>query len=208
LRESNTLRPEVVGSELLATLSNAALKLDPLTEPRLTELEGHSVRFEITLPGRPEPLPLTLSVKKACLQFAIEAESRVNAVVRGSAAELFVWLQGGQSHSLSFDGDEQLLARLAGLLSGFQPDLARPLNRILGEEATANLLGLAETALAATRSALQAAGSAAADQTRARFTDQPSMNQAMTQAEELTLKVDRLLARVSLLEESGTRGVS
>jgi ubiquinone biosynthesis protein UbiJ len=204
---------EAVAAEMLATLANAGLKLDPLSEPRLAALEGRSVRFEVTLPGRETAAVLTARIAKASLQFCVDAEPEpgqlrpeVDAIVRGSITELLAWFQGAGSRGLSFEGDEQLLASLGGLLSDYQPDLALPLSRILGAETASNLLGFAETALAATRSALQAAGNAAADGARARFTDTSELNQAITTVEDLNLKVDRLLARVALLETNNSNG--
>ena len=57
--------PAQIGAEMLATLSNAILKLDPLSEPKLRELEGRSVRLDVELPGRSEPMSWLMSFAKA-----------------------------------------------------------------------------------------------------------------------------------------------
>ena len=77
--------PAQLGAEMLATLSNAILKLDPLSEPKLRELEGRSVRLDVVLPGRSEPLRWLMTFNKASVQLAPCAETAAHAIVAGEA---------------------------------------------------------------------------------------------------------------------------
>lgn len=192
--------PTSFGAEMLATLSNAALKLDPLTEPRLRALEGRTVRLDIHMPGSSTPVRWLLSIDKASLQIDTCDECQAHAIVRGGLGPLLNWLSSGDQRGLEFSGDELLLEQFAGLLTGYQPDLAQPLGRIIGEEAATSLFGFAEAATAAAQSALQAAQGAAEQTAKQHYTGERQFGEAIETLENLSLKVDRLQARTILLE--------
>ena len=194
--------PTSLGAEMLATLSNAALKLDPLSEPRLRALEGRTVRLDIQMPGNSTPVHWLLGIDKASLQIDTCDECQAHAIVRGGLGALLSWLSGGDARGLEFSGDELLLEQLAGLLSGYQPDLAQPLGRIIGEETATRLFSFAEAAGAAARSALQAAQGAAQQTAKQHYTGEHQLGEATETLENLSLKVDRLQARTRLLEDA------
>lgn len=194
--------PTEFGAEILATLSNAALKLDPLTEPRLRALEGRTVRLDIQMPGSSAPTRWMLSSDRASLQVNACDERPAHAIVRGSLGDLINWLSRGDRHGMQFSGDELLLEQLAGLLSGYQPDLGQPLGRIVGEETATRLLSFVEAAGAAARSVLQAAQGAAEQTAQQNYTGEHQLDAAIETLENLALKVDRLQARTTLLENS------
>lgn len=189
-------------AELLATLSNATLKLDPLTEPRLRQIEGQSVRFEVSTPGAAEPLCLLMTINKASLQFTADDGRAVHAIVQGGPSSLLAWLSGRRPDNVQFGGDELLLERLSDILAKFEPDLADPLGRLIGTEAATELVGFAEAAFAAGRSALQAASNAAAQSAREQYAEEREFDDAVELLEALQLKVDRLNARATRLESS------
>ncbi len=197
---------DTVAAELLATLSNAALKLDPLTEPRLREMEGRTARFDLRAPGGNTPARIRLEVCKASLNFSLGSNEPADAVVRGTFPELLAFFQGRPAEGLTYDGDEQLLHTLAGLLEQYQPDFAEPLTGVLGSEAAQSVVGFAEAALAATRSALEAIGKAAGDSARAHYTADREFEQARNTLDAVTLRVDRLRARVDLLSGAAAQG--
>lgn len=192
--------PPALSAEILATLSNAVLKLDPLTEPRLQALEGRTVRLDIQMPGSSTPVRWLLSIDKASLQIDTCDECQAHAIVRGGLGPLISWLSRGDGRGLEFSGDELLLEQLAGLLTGYQPDLAQPLGRIIGEETATRLFSFAEAAGAAARSALQAAQGAAEATAKQHYTGERQLGDAIESLESLSLKVDRLQARTKLLE--------
>ena len=195
-----------VAAELLATLSNAALKLDPLTELRLREIEGRTARFEVSTPASSTPVCIRLEVRKACLNFSLSNDEPADAVVRSTPGELLAFFQGRPAGGLTYDGDEQLLNALAGMLEHYQPDLAEPLSALLGEQTAQAVVGFAEAALAATRSALEALGNAAGDSARSHYTADAEFEQARARLEAITLRVDRLRARIDQLPGARAQG--
>jgi len=189
-----------LAAELLGTLGNAGLKLDPLSEPRLKELEGNTVRFEIRVPGAERPIRVRLAVARSSLDFSLDDESPANAVIRGTLPDMLAWLTGRAAPGLSFTGDDALLTRLGAVFEQFQPDLAQPLDRLIGPDRSAAVLGFAEAALATARSALQAVADAAGTTARERFADSSEFDSVVESLEALQLKADRLGARVARLE--------
>lgn len=194
-------RLDSLAAELLGTLGNAGLKLDPLSEARLGELEGRSVRFDVHVPGRADPLHLLLVIERASLNFDLGDETPANAIVRGSPADLVAWLSGRPASGLAFSGDEALLTRLGTVFEQYQPDLETPLGRLIGAEGSAAVLGFAEAALAAARSALEAVGDSAGESARQHYAGNAELEAALEAAESLQLKLDRLGARTARLEE-------
>ena len=192
--------PAQLGAEVLATLSNAILKLDPLSQPRLQELEGNLVRLDVTLPGRAEPERLLLEFEKASVRLQPCDERAAHAIVTGNIPDLLQWFIAGTSSDLRFDGDTLLLEKLSGLMKGYQPDFAPPLSRMIGDDAATALVGMVEAAGAAARSMLQTISGAAEDTARQHYTSPDELSQATRTLEELVLKVDRLNARTQRLE--------
>lgn len=192
--------PAQLGAELLATLSNAILKLDPLSQPRLQELEGNLVRLDVTLPGRTEPDRLLLEFEKASVRLQPCDDCAAHAIVAGSIPDLLQWLMGGASGGLRFDGDTLLLEKLSGLMNGYQPDFAPPLARVIGDNAATALVGVVEAAGAAARSLLQTINGAAEETARQHYASPDELSRATETLEELALKVDRLNARTQRLE--------
>ena len=200
---------EALAAELLATLSNAALKLDPLTEPRLKDLEGRSARIEVLTPGSTRPVSLRLEIRRASLQFSLADQSPVDALVKGRPPELLAYFQGRATPGgagVVQEGDETLLAALAGVLRSYEPDLAEPLRGVLGAEAANALVGLAEAALATTRSALEALSSAAEAGAQRRYTSEGDFEASRRRLEDLGLELDRLRARTDAVAAARTAG--
>ncbi len=195
--------PAQIGAEMLATLSNAILKLDPLSEPKLRELEGRSVRLDVELPGRSEPMSWLMSFAKASVQLAPCDQPSAHAIVSGEVADLLQWLAGGRSGGLRFDGDTRLLETLSGLMSSYQPDLAPPLGKMIGSEAASALVGFVEAAGAAARSALQTISGAAEETAHRHYATPDDLTSATRKLEDMALKVDRLSARTNRLEVLG-----
>ncbi len=188
-------------AELVSTVGNAGLKLDPLSEARLAELEGRVVLLEVLGPTGGAPLTATLSVRRASLQISAGGAGPADAIVRGTPADLLGWLSGARgTGQLQIEGDEQLLSALTGLLEKFEPDLAEPLTRLIGAQAADSVLGAAEAAFALLRSATQAVSEATRDQARASFTDTSGLEQAVSSVEALELRLDRLAARLERVE--------
>jgi ubiquinone biosynthesis protein UbiJ len=142
-----------------------------------------------------------MSFNKASVQLEPCAETAAHAVVAGDVTELLQWLAGGRTGGLRFDGDTRLLDSLSGLMQGYQPDLAPPLGRVIGDDVASALVGFVEAAGAAARSALQTLGGAAEEAARERYASSDQLTDAIQLLEDLALKVDRLNARTDRLED-------
>ncbi len=205
---------EVVLVDLLSTLSNASLALDPLATARLSALEGTRVQFEIKLPTPVDDKNLLLRIVDSRLEFTPGpdeptdeagphgANGQPHAIVRGSIPSVLAWLTGSGtvSDTLTFEGDEAILAELAGILRSYEPDLAEPLASLLGDEAAESLIGAAEMALATFRSMLESASSAARHSAGRSFVSTPKLDTLLTGLDALQLRTDRLAAKVRAAE--------
>ena len=232
---------ELVLVDLLSTLSNASLALDPLATARLKALEGTRVQFEFAQPaagkapaaerepaaGRApaatkEPAAtqkpvaennLTLHIADGRLEFTPGGDEptgedrQPHAIVRGSIPSVLAWLGGSDavSDTLTFEGDEAILAELAGILRSYEPDLAEPLTNLLGGQAAENLIGAAEMAFTAFRSVLESASSAARDSAGRSFVSTPKLDTLLTGLDALQLRTDRLAAKVRAAERASER---
>lgn len=218
---------ESVVADLLGTLSNAGLQLDPLSQARLRALEGHRVWFDISLPTALAAQNLTLTIAVGNpdpdftgpgaggpdlagsrpadrrLEFTAGCHGQPNAIVRGSMPALFAWLTGSDDagSTLTFEGDEAVLAELTGILTNFEPDLAEPLTTFLGADAADNLIGVAETAFASLRSVLQGLGNAVQDTAGRSYVNSPNLSTLLNGLDDLQLRIDRLAAKVQAAEK-------
>ncbi len=226
---------ESVVADLLGTLSNAGLQLDPLSQARLRALEGHRVWFDISLPtaltaqnltltiavgnpdpglvGNPDPGPAgpgaggpDLAGSRPAdrrLEFTAGCHGQPNAIVRGAMPALFAWLTGSDDagSTLTFEGDEAVLAELTGILTNFEPDLAEPLTTFLGADAADNLISVAETAFASLRSVLQGLGNAVQDTAGRSYVNSPNLSTLLNGLDDLQLRIDRLAAKVHAADQ-------
>jgi len=204
--------------DLLTTLSNASLDLDPLAKARLSALEGTRVQFEIKLPTPVDDKNLLLRIADSRLEFSPGpdeptgeaaphgANGQPHAIVRGSIPSVLAWLTGSGtgSDTLTFEGDEAVLAELSGILTNYQPDLAEPLSRLLGGDAAESLISAAEMALATFRSMLESASSAAQHSAGRSFVSTPKLDTLLTGLDALQLRTDRLAAKVRAAEAART----
>ncbi|MFV2090618.1 MAG: SCP2 sterol-binding domain-containing protein [Pseudomonadales bacterium] len=188
-------------SQVLTSVSNLTLKLDPLSRARLRVLEGISVRFDILTPPRVEPRPLTIRVSNEQLLVVARDADKPNAIVTGQVPDILALLADPASSSrVTIEGDEQVLADLSELLKHFEPDLAGPMGEILGSQAADNLVGMAEAAIAALRSTAESLGTLARDGARSHYLGNTDLADMLELMEDLQLRVDRLGARVRDLE--------
>jgi ubiquinone biosynthesis protein UbiJ len=116
---------------------------------------------------------------------------------------LFAWLTGSDNagSTLTFEGDEAVLAELTGILTNFEPDLAEPLTTFLGADVADNLVGVAETAFASLRSVLQGLGNAAQDTAGRSYVNSPNLSTLLNGLDDLQLRIDRLTAKVHAAEQ-------
>ncbi len=198
--------PEAVLVDLLADLVNRSLDLDPASRARLGALEGTRVQLTVEL-GPLGNRDLALAVTSGRLRaFARPAEAP-HVILRGNPAAIGAWLLGADPNGvggLTIDGDSTALAQLSEVLKGFRPDLAGPLERLLGAEGARTLLGSAELAFAGLRSALEGAGRSVREGAADAFVDRRQAARFLDDLDDLRLRVDRLAARVAAEEQRRT----
>jgi ubiquinone biosynthesis accessory factor UbiJ len=201
---------QAVLADGLAALANASLDLDPASRARLAALEGYRVQVVAAAPPPLGDQHFGLSVTAGKLRVHARAVERPNVIVRGAPLDLVAWLLAGEGASgsrLVIDGDGTVLQELTAVLRAFRPDLGAPLERLLGPDIAGRALGGVELALAALRSAFEAAGSTVHRRAVGTFVDRAQMERYLDDLDALRLRVDRLAARVQFEEQRrGSRG--
>jgi ubiquinone biosynthesis accessory factor UbiJ len=197
-------------ADVLGDLASAALDLDPLAAARLRALDGTRIRFHARVPAPAPregaggtPLELTAWITEGRLRIVMDDHRQADAIVSGTLSDLTAWaLTRGRARAadIRIDGDEQRVHELERILREFAPDLERPAAHLMGATAAAHVVGFAELALAAFASAAQVAGSGLRDGIGAWFTDRRAVAAFLDDLDALHLRVDRLDARVEMLE--------
>jgi ubiquinone biosynthesis protein UbiJ len=177
------------------------LDLDPLSAARLADLEGIRLRFDIMPPLGGDPRPLTLEVSDARLRWRAGPGRTPNVIIAGRLPAIARLLADPDATTdVTISGDETVLARVRDLTRHFEPDLGGPLGRVVGSELADELLGLAEAGIAFIRSAAETVSSASTATAREHYLDSSEFGALLDRLDALTLRADRLEARVSLLE--------
>lgn len=193
---------ESLFTEFINTLTNASLKLDPLSESRLRALDGRSVRLVTELPTPVDDKTFTLLATDGRIEVLPYAVPEPNAIARGSIPDLLSWFVRGVTGTgrISFEGDETVLQEFTGIFRSFSPDLAEPVSGLLGNDVAANLLNVIEGAMATLRSAVDGAGSALQRGTSERYVTRASLNALLDVLDDTQSRVDRLAQRVRAAE--------
>lgn len=202
--------PEAVLARMLSGIGNQTLKLDPGSRPRLAELAGTCVRFDVIPPslpsaGTPEPRSITLKVRPDGLDLEAGSTAQAHVVVTGTLPDIigsFLAARTDPSHtgSLRIDGDEAQLQALADLFRALEPDVAEPLAGLVGREMADGLVGFAEAGIALLKSAAESVSSGVRQEATRVWVDNPAFQTLMDRFDDLRLRVDRLDARVRLRE--------
>ncbi|MCZ6710805.1 MAG: hypothetical protein O7B25_10615 [Gammaproteobacteria bacterium] len=189
---------ESVLAEFANTLTNASLKLDLFSESRLRALDGRCVHLVTKLPAPVDDKTFTLLVTDGRVEILPYAASKPNAIVRGSIPDLLTWLARGPAGSsgISVEGDESVLGELSGIFHAFTPDLSGPFSRLLGTEVAAEVLNVAEGAMAMLRSAMQGVGSTLQRSTAEHYVTRASLSAFLDVLQDTQARLDRLAQRV------------
>jgi ubiquinone biosynthesis accessory factor UbiJ len=191
-------------ADALAELANRSLALDPASRARLSALEGRQIQLTTELPPPLGRQDQTLTVEGGRLRLLSRPADRPNVIVRGSPVDLAGWLlrnENAPESRLEIEGDSTVLAELRAVLVAFRPDLGAPLRRVFGDEFAQTALGTAELALASLRSALEGAGQTVRDGAARAFVDRVQTDAFLDELDDLSLRVDRLSARVQAQEQ-------
>lgn len=185
----------------LTSVGNVTLKLDPSSQVRLAPLEGRSLRLNIVGPTGPPSRTLTLCVHGGELEWVSGEVDKPNAILTGTLPDLAaVLLDPDSGPGVGIEGDETLLREFGALLTAFEPDLAGPIGDVLGQRAADDLIGFAEAGIALLKSAAETLGNSARESAREGWVGDEDFGQALERMEGLQLRVDRLAARIDLLD--------
>jgi ubiquinone biosynthesis protein UbiJ len=190
---------------ILSSAGNAVLNLDPASAPRLAELEGKTMALRALLPGgREQTFVVTVGAGQLAWVAGADAESqRPNVMVTGRVPDIAALLRNpDHAEGVVIDGDEQVLAAFAAVLTRFHPDLAGPIGNVIGPEAADGLIGLAEAGIAFMKSAADTLEHMARDGAGSAFVAETDFDRLLDRMEGLTLRIDRLNARLALLENA------
>jgi ubiquinone biosynthesis accessory factor UbiJ len=205
------VRAADAGSALAAVLGDAvtglidrSLDLDPATRARLTSLDGQRIRIDPKLPL--EAPTFDIEIRGGHLHRAAHRDAAPQAIVSGSPVAIAAWLAGVESAAagVRIDGDSAVVAEFGALLRGFRPDPGLPLERLLGRELTRDLLGTAELALGALRSAVAGGADAVRHGAGSALAERRQLDGFLDRLDDLRLRVDRLAARVADQESRRT----
>ena len=188
-----------VFAELATRASAQAAESDPRLRARLQALDGQCLELQCTAP----PSTWHVIVKDGTLVTQPGAAPAPQVIVRGHAMAMAAWIAPGSPApgQLEISGDNTLATELVEILRDFQPDLVEPMSRILGPDAAATLLGTAELGLKSMQSLLSGVGQSMSDTAAANFVRSPQLDNLLTGIDRLRLRVDRLAAKVTELEQ-------
>ena len=181
---------------LAEKVANATLRLDAASEGRLAALEGLGVQVESTAPRQ----TWSVRVRDARIELLAGFLDSPDVLVRGRPQDLLAWFaapDGRAAERVEIDGDAQALAELAAVFKEMTPGgLVSP---IRGQD----LLGAAELAAAALRSAAEGAGNAWREAQPGQYVNRAGLDGFLDGLDSLRLAVGRLSARVDALESAG-----
>ena len=192
----STLEDAIGG--VMTNLAGAGLSLDPAMQQRLSALEGRVVELVSETPD----LVFYLSVMEGELRLSGTVDGAPNVSVRGPGIDIARWLTNPErTEGVEINGDQAVLLEISDALSAFEPELTAPLTNLLGSDATQTMLGTAEMAVAALRSAAEGVGSALEQTAASRFVTKEDTSQLLDTLDDLRLRIDRLAARVKAQED-------
>ena len=191
----------IIDEALAAFASNiarAGLSMDQGTREHLRALEGRLIRIVSEQPT----LSFYLLVEDGRLTCLSTSDKTPHVMVSGSGLALARWLSAPhRTEGIRIEGDEGVLLEVSSALSNFSPDLLSPLTRVLGPDTTQTLLGGAELAVSAFRSAAEGVGLALEQTAANRFITRADTNALLDSLDELRLRIDRLASRIKEEEQ-------
>jgi len=181
-----------------SNLARASLGMDPAMRGRLKQIDGRSIRIDCTMPA----LTLYLVVHDGEISVRRAIEGKPQVAVSGSGLQLANWLAAPHRiDGISIEGDETVLLEVTAALRAFDPDLLTPFTAVFGLQGAQTLLGGAELAVSALKSAAEGVGHAIEQTAASRFVTRADTNALLDALDELRLRIDRLAARISEQEE-------
>ncbi len=189
---------EATLAHLATNLAWAGLRLDPAMQTRLQAIDGRIIAVSSTMP----PLQFCLIVAGGTLEIKSEIAAKPNVTVTGTGLELANWLAAPHRiDNITIEGDETVLLEVTAALREFDPDLLTPFTDLFGTNTAQTLLGGAELAVSAIRSAAEGVGQAIEQTAAAQFVTREDTGALLDVLDDLRLRIDRLAARIKAAEE-------
>ena len=181
--------------DFATTISNRALDADPEIRERLSELDGNTIEFCITMP----PTRWHLSIVDGRLVVAPPGAAAPQVIVRGDGLAILNWLINRTG--VTIEGDTAVLAKLEALLSSYDPELDQGLAQVLGADGAHRLLSGVELGLSGMKTAFEGLGHALKGQSGEHFVQQGQFDDLLSGIDELRLRVDRLSANIKAADQ-------
>ena len=179
-------------------LAETGLSLDPDIQKRLEPLEGRILQLESVAPE----LTFYITVLDGQLEVSGRSAAPAHVLVTGRGPEIIAWLANpGRTGSVSVEGDAAVLMGFASVIENFDPELTQPLSNLLASDAGQAVLGTAELAVSALRSAAEGVGAALEQTAASRFVSKEDTTALLDVLDDLRLRIDRLAARVQEQED-------
>lgn len=195
--QRGTLLEDLLAS-ISSNLAQAGLNLDPEMRGRLQQIDGRCIAVNCSMP----PLALFLNIGNGTLMVRSSFSGKPHVAVTGTGFELASWLAAPHRiDGIQIEGDETVLLEVTAALRTFDPDLVAPFTRLFGPGVTQNMLGGAELAVSAIRSAAEGVGHAIEKTAAAQFVTREDTGALLDVLDDLRLRIDRLAARIRAKEE-------
>ena len=179
-------------------LAETGLSLDPDIQQHLEPLEGRILQLESVAPE----LTFYITVLDGQLEVSGRSAAPAHVLVTGRGPEIIAWLANpGRTGSVSVEGDAAVLMGFASVIENFDPELTQPLSNLLASDAGQAVLGTAELAVSALRSAAEGVGAALEQTAASRFVSKEDTTALLDVLDDLRLRIDRLAARVQEQED-------
>ena len=179
-------------------LAETGLSLDPDIQKHLEPLEGRILQLESVAPE----LTFYITVADGQLEVSGRSAAPAHVLVTGRGPEVIAWLANpGRTGSVSVEGDASVLMGFASVIENFDPELTQPLSNLLASDAGQAVLGTAELAVSALRSAAEGVGAALEQTAASRFVSKEDTTALLDVLDDLRLRIDRLAARVQEQED-------
>ena len=183
-------------AEWASLISRRAIDADPELRQRLESLEARSIELNLTSP----PTCWHLVFESGALAFKPGAAPNPNVIVSGAAFDLANWLFRQDTSGVRIEGDDTTLLETVAALRSYNPEIQDALTQVFGTEFSQRVVGGAEAGLRGVKSILQAVGSGLEQQAAEKFVNRDSLDDFLTDIDELRLRVDRLAANIKAKE--------
>jgi ubiquinone biosynthesis protein UbiJ len=188
-------------NEVLELLADGALSLDPVARARMRRLQGRTILVRVQGTGQQFTLRFTAEGLRVDGTPPPAPTVTLTADPLTLGGALLLGTRRARTH---IDGDETVLQEFREILRNLRPDPAHPLEQLLGPEPARAVADAWDIGVAAFQTVadlvLDTGDRFLRQQGRRWFVDRERYEQFVSDAYSLRLDMDRLEARIALLE--------